>query len=144
MSIITIEESSPTLSVTDRITRLSHIGNSIKTDRLLWLENDIHTDNKKIDIHTDNKKIDIQLKLRQITDQINTFDDCDACVDYFTDMNESKRIILIISGRYADRVVPYIHDFQQFVSIYIYCVNKEVNKQGSQHYHKVSKIIFIK
>jgi hypothetical protein len=65
-------------------------------------------------------------------------------VDYFTDMNESERIILIISGRYADRVVPCIHHFQQFVSIYIYCVNKEVNKQGSQSkYENSSSLIII-
>jgi hypothetical protein len=101
MNIVATEQSSSVLSTTDRISRLCHIGNSVETYRLLWLEKDVHTDREKTSI---------KLQLRQITDQINTFDDCDACVDYLTDGKESEKIVLIL----VNTVMELFHVYMIF------------------------------
>jgi hypothetical protein len=80
-------------------------------------------------------------KLREVVNDLKTFDNVDECVDYMTDAKEDEEnIILLVTGRLARHILPFIHDFQQITDIYIQCrpENVERNKQWIKDYKKVT------
>jgi hypothetical protein len=55
--------------------------------------------------------------LQQAGNTVKTFDNPDELVDFITDI-EDEKIIVIVSNDFCQTILQYIHDFQQIVSIY--------------------------
>ncbi|CAF1143075.1 unnamed protein product [Rotaria sp. Silwood1] len=48
---------------------------------------------------------------------------------------------MIVSGQLGKEIVPSVHNLQQVVSIYVYCMNKEINEQWSSRFSKVQAVV---
>ena len=86
---------------------------------------------------TDSQK-NIQAKQLRIT--INhsiTFEDDQRCLQYIESIPKDDRIILIVSGRLGQIIVPKIVKYRQTASIYVYCMNKKDNEQWAKPFNKV-------
>jgi len=105
--------------------------NVIETNILLWLDDDIHKTNDNLET---------QKKLSRIFTEFKVFDDCTVCLNYIFDIKK-QNIILIISGNYSYQVIPIIHDNPHLISIYIYSMNKELDKDLKQYEKVGTKII---
>ncbi|CAF1615543.1 unnamed protein product, partial [Didymodactylos carnosus] len=81
--------------------------------------------------------IQIRARLRLLINYLKTFDEPnDECLCYIKQIVNEK-IFLIISGRYSEHVVPFVHDLPQILSIYIYCYMKDDYLHQKQQQKKV-------
>jgi len=80
-----------------------------------------------VNTNKDNKKA--QEELRSIINHFKTFEDINQCQQFILSILSYNRIVLIFSGQLCRKLVPQTHQFQQLSSIYVYCMNKEINEQ---------------
>ncbi|CAF5088812.1 unnamed protein product, partial [Rotaria sp. Silwood1] len=48
---------------------------------------------------------------------------------------------MVVSGRLGQAIVPSIHKIRQIISIYVYCIDKERNKQWAVNFPKVKAAV---
>jgi hypothetical protein len=99
--------------------------------RLIWLDKDI--DNNNVDFH------DTITQLRHVIDTIDTFTDCDECVDFLTDI-DNDNVCLIISDVLSQNIVPLVHTISQLQIIFIYCRNKPQHEHWTPDCPKVKGV----
>ncbi len=92
---------------------------------LVWLDVNVHHNR------------DTEQKLRSINKNLKKFDDVKQCQEYIQKTSEKDQLILIVSGSLGREIVPSIDNYQQILSIYVYCVDKEGNEKWSSKYSKV-------
>ena len=95
---------------------------------LCWLDSEINATD-------DNRKT--EARLRSIFDQLKTFSDVDQCEKFIESYSEKYPINLIVSGKLGRAIVPKIHQLQQISSIYVYCLDKEINEEWAYVFEKV-------
>ncbi|CAF2108554.1 unnamed protein product [Rotaria magnacalcarata] len=105
---------------------------NLETFSLLWLDAEINT--------TEENK-HAQRRLRSIINHLKIFHDLHKCKKYIKSQSEHDRIVLTSSGRLGKELVPQIHDLPQLSSVYIYCKEKKLHKQWTQHFCKVNGVV---
>ncbi|CAF4989951.1 unnamed protein product, partial [Rotaria sp. Silwood1] len=95
---------------------------------LVWLDADI--DETSV-VYLDSIK-----QIKRIANTIEKFTDPDECIDFITDMNHLK-LVLIISYAYACCTIPCIHDIPQLEAIYIFFQDIPYHEQWITHWPKV-------
>jgi hypothetical protein len=80
--------------------------------------------------------IETQKELRQIINDLRTFENIDKCEQYIRQITEEK-VVLIVSGGFGQQIVPRLHDLPQFSACYVFCQNKKLNEEWAKNYHKV-------
>lgn len=80
-----------------------------------------------------------QEEIRQVINQLRTFDDPDKCEQTIRGITQEK-VILIVSGTLGRQVVPRIHDLPQLGACYVFCQDKEANEQWTKKYSKVKDL----
>jgi hypothetical protein len=101
---------------------------NLETFSLLWLD-------EKVNVTEENQRA--QEQLRASINYLKTFDDKNRCREYILHASPQDRIVLIISGRWGQQLVPDIHHLRQISSIYVYCMNKQTHEQWAKNYTKV-------
>ncbi|CAF4869195.1 unnamed protein product, partial [Rotaria sp. Silwood2] len=48
---------------------------------------------------------------------------------------------MIVSGQLGKEIVPAVQNLQQVTSIYVYCMNKEINEQWANRFAKVKAVV---
>ena len=95
--------------------------NHLEIFSLIWLDaNDNIEDSRNT-----------QQKLRTIINQLKKFQDAKECQQYIEQTSKEDRLVLIVSGQMGREIVPFIHQFRQVSSIYIYCKDKKSNEKWS-------------
>jgi len=95
-----------------------------QTFRLIWLRT--NTDKSNEDFNN------IIIKLKHQINFVDTFTDIDQCIDFLTDLTESK-VLMIASKTLIHLLISSIHDVPQLDSIFIYPDdNKDVQQQWSK------------
>ncbi|CAF1463345.1 unnamed protein product [Adineta ricciae] len=80
-------------------------------------------------------------RLRSLINYFKRFQDVRKCQKYIQECSENDRLILIVSGQLGKAIVPSIHDYQQVVSIYVYCMDKKRNELWASKHSKVKAVI---
>jgi hypothetical protein len=83
---------------------------------------------------------DTEQKLRSIINRFMKFKDVEKCQKYIENQSQKDRIVLIVNGRLGREIVPCIHMLRQVISIYVYCMDKEGNKQWADKFLKVKYV----
>ncbi|CAF3711166.1 unnamed protein product [Adineta steineri] len=99
---------------------------------LVWLD---------ASVNTGQENINVQQQLRTLIHQLKTFDNTRDCLEYIRHISKTDRIILIVSGRLGQEIVPRIHRLRQVSIIYVYCMNKEKNSKWARKYSKIKNVI---
>jgi hypothetical protein len=94
-----------------------------------WLDANL----KKTDDDDKNTFID----LRKHVNKIEIFDNSEECVDFITDV-EHVKVLLIVSGSFGQPIVPLIYNLSQISSIYVFCVNVQLHQTWSRTFSKVT------
>ena len=124
----TISKTGTAVSVSSRIRLMQNE----EKYQLLWLDENVNE-------VRDNAIT--QKKLRQAINQLKTFDNIKECEQHIHKMEgTNQKIVLIVSGRFGREVIPRIHDIRELCAFYIYCMNKDSNKQWADNYEKVKKL----
>ncbi|CAF0850500.1 unnamed protein product [Adineta steineri] len=82
-----------------------------------------------------------EVKLRSIINHIKRFKDIKQCQQYIEQTSQKDRLILIVSGRLGQKIVPHIHQLRQVISIYVYCMNKKSNEQWAHKFAKIKSVV---
>ncbi|CAF2104698.1 unnamed protein product [Rotaria magnacalcarata] len=104
---------------------------NLETYYLLWLDAEVNT--------SEENRI-AQQQLRSTINHVTTFEDGNLCQQYIQSISIYDRIILIVSGRLGQEVVPRIHDLRQLSSIYVYCIDKQKNEEWAKNFTKVKGV----
>ncbi|CAF0957467.1 unnamed protein product [Didymodactylos carnosus] len=91
---------------------------NLETYELLWLDANIYSTQDNLETLND---------LRQIINQIRTFDDGDEYEQYVRQVRNEK-IVLIVSGAMGREIVPRTHELQQLRCAYVFCGDKLRNE----------------
>lgn len=101
----------------------------LETFYLIWLDaNPAETSNT-------------EQKLRCIVNHLKKFQDVQLCQNFIEKRSKNDRLIMIVSSRLGQKIVPHIHHLRQVISIYVYCMNKTYSKEWASKYKKVSSIL---
>ncbi|CAF4449693.1 unnamed protein product, partial [Adineta steineri] len=92
-------------------------------------------------VNTGQENINVQQQLRTLIHQLKTFDNTRDCLEYIRHISKTDRIILIVSGRLGQEIVPRIHRLRQVSIIYVYCMDKEKNSKWARKYSKIKNVI---
>lgn len=95
---------------------------------LLWLDGSV---NKSKD------NLETASKLRLIIPYVQVFETIAECEHYINRTSIDERLILIVSGRLGQDIVPRIHHYRQILSIFVYCMNKNANEEWAKYFPKV-------
>jgi hypothetical protein len=101
---------------------------NLESFALLWLD-------AQVDANEENRRA--QKQLRNIINHLKTFNDEFECQQYISTMSPHDRVVLIVSGRLGQTIVPRIHHLRHIRSIYVYCRDKQTHEQWSQRFTKV-------
>jgi hypothetical protein len=101
--------------------------NHLESFSLIWLDADVNIKENR----------DTQQKLRAIINHLKEFHDARECQQYIEQRSKEDSLVLIVSGRLGEEVVPCIHNFHQVSSIYVYCTDKTKNEQWACKFAKV-------
>jgi tetratricopeptide (TPR) repeat protein len=98
---------------------------------VVWLDGNINENN-------DDYQHSI-VKLREISNTVNTFTDVDECISFIKDIKTHK-IFMICSGALGQTTVPIVHDMTQIDTIYIFCGDKVRHKKWAQQWSKIQGV----
>ncbi|CAF0880812.1 unnamed protein product [Adineta ricciae] len=83
----------------------------------------------------------IQRQLREVINYLRIFKHTNECLEYLPSVPKQDQIILIVSGRLGQEIVPQVHNMQQISSIYVYCMDKKKNESWASKYPKIRRIV---
>ena len=94
-----------------------------------------------LDSNADNQETrDTEQKLRSIINYLKKFQDVKPCQQYIEQSSNEDRLVLIVSGRLGQEIVPSVNRLRQVISIYVYCMNKKAHESWASNYVKVRSI----
>ncbi len=94
---------------------------------LIWLDANVNVKETR----------DTEQNLRSIINHLRKFQDVKQCQEFIEQISEKKRLVLIVSGRLGQQIVPSIHKLRQVISIYVYCMDKKSNEKWACKFPKV-------
>jgi hypothetical protein len=102
---------------------------NLETYCLIWLD---------ASVNESQENIQAQKQLRSSINHLMTFEDDQQCLKYIQSVPKDDRIILIVSGRLGQIIVPKIVKYRQISSIYVYCMDKIANEKWANQFKKVT------
>jgi hypothetical protein len=103
-------------------------GNNLETTYLIWLDTSVNKSKENLDA---------QQQIRTIINHLKTFENVQDCEQHLHQISKDDRIFLIVNGRLGQEIVPRIHHYRQIFSIYVYCMDKNLNEEWAKHFFKV-------
>jgi tetratricopeptide (TPR) repeat protein len=79
------------------------------------------------------------VKLREISNTVNTFTDLDECISFIKDI-KTQKTFMICSGALGQTTVPLVHDMTQIDTIYIFCGDKVRHQKWAQQWSKIQGV----
>lgn len=101
---------------------------NLETYCLIWLDTSVNESQENIQA---------QKELRTLINHLITFENDQQCLQHIESVSKDDRIILIVSGRLGQIIVPKIVKYRQIVSIYVYCMNKAIDERWAKQFNKV-------
>ncbi|CAF1540222.1 unnamed protein product [Adineta ricciae] len=117
------------VSSTDQ-SELHNSDNHLELFSLVWLDaNTAVKDNR-----------DTQQKLRAIINHLVKFRDLQRCQRYIEQMTNVK-LVVIVSGRLGQELVPAVDKLQQVSSIYVFCMDPKSHEQWASKFTKIKGVV---
>ncbi|CAF1439571.1 unnamed protein product, partial [Adineta steineri] len=104
---------------------------SLEIFSLIWLDANINVKETR----------GTEQKLRSIINRIKKFQDVKQCQQYIEQTSQKDRLVIIVSGRLGQEIVPYIHQLRQVITIYVYCMDKKNNEQWALKFAKIKSVV---
>ncbi|CAF1465486.1 unnamed protein product, partial [Didymodactylos carnosus] len=95
---------------------------------LLWLDPSVNETEENIEV---------QQKLREVINELKTFEDKEECEKHIRAIRDDQKIVLIVSERFAGEIVPRIEHLPQLFSIYVYCYDKNLANEWTKHHSEM-------
>ncbi|CAF3744987.1 unnamed protein product [Rotaria sp. Silwood1] len=106
----------------------------LETFQLVWLDPNVETDAHNQATYKN---------LQQILTNVRKFTDCNACEQWLKNYCAKEKIILIVSGKFGQVIMPHIHDLESIVAIYIYCLKSTRYEAWARKYSKICSVVTV-
>ncbi|CAF3648668.1 unnamed protein product [Rotaria socialis] len=106
--------------------------NNLETIYVIWLDASVN------DLE---ENIQAQQSIRSIINHLIVFQTAIDCEQYINQTSRDDRILLIVSGRLGQEIVPRIYHCRQIFSIYVYCMDKARNDEWAKHFQKIKGVV---
>jgi hypothetical protein len=100
---------------------------------LIWLD-------AGVDNH---ENLDAQKKLANIHRNFKMFKSVADGEKTIQQLTVSDRVILIVSGGFGMEIVPRIHQLEQVLTIYIFCMEREKHVEWAKNFNKVKQFYLL-
>ncbi|CAF4252211.1 unnamed protein product [Rotaria sp. Silwood2] len=95
-----------------------------------------------LDANVNDERIrDTEQKFASIINHFKKFQDRAQCQKYIEERSEKDRLVMIVSGQLGKEIVPSVQNLQQVMSIYVYCMNKEINEKWACRFVKIKGVV---
>lgn len=84
-------------------------------------------------VNVSEENLDTQVLFRKVNDQLQTFDKVDQCLEYIR-TNPKEKLVLVVSGRLGQEILPRIQQFANLIAVYVYCSDKKRNEEWANKY----------
>jgi hypothetical protein len=101
---------------------------NLETYTLIWL--DRSADDSR-------ETIQAQQYFRMAINYLKIFKESNECIKYIQSIPRDDHVVMIVSGRLGQEIVPRILQFPQVSAIYVYCMDKQKNEQWTRPFNKV-------
>lgn len=101
----------------------------LETFTLVWLDRKLGTTNENAAL------LD---KLRARVHCVRTFTHLETCKFFIEAHPFDEPLVLVISGKYGEELVPLVHNLDQISIIYIFCMNRIYHSVWAGSYAKVT------
>jgi hypothetical protein len=102
---------------------------NLETYSLIWLDGSVNNSQQNIRA---------QKKLRTSIHHLLTFEDDQKCLQHIQSLTDHDRVVLMVSGRLGEIIVPKIAHLRQVTSVYVYCIFVETHKQWAEDFSVVN------
>ena len=107
---------------------------NLETYTLVWLDRKLETTNDNIALLA---------KLRVSVNRVRTFTHLEACRMFIDAQSTDEPLVLVISGKCGQELVPCVHNLDQVNSIYVFCLNRAQHITWARSYPKVNTYLSI-
>lgn len=94
---------------------------------LIWLDANVND--------TDSR--DTEAQLSSIINNFKKFAEVAKCQKFIEERSQTDQLAIVVSGQFGQRITTSIHELQNVISIYVYCMNKQKNEQWARNFAKV-------
>jgi tetratricopeptide (TPR) repeat protein len=98
---------------------------------LFWLDSNI--------TEGDDESRNTSAQLQSVIKNIHLFNDVDECTNYLNKIKE-EQVLMVVSGRLGQQILPRIHNMQQLLAVFVYCGNKSDHESWTKSWHKIKGI----
>ncbi|CAF1156105.1 unnamed protein product, partial [Didymodactylos carnosus] len=109
----------------------SQLSSNLEGFILLWLD---------ASVNGTEENIKAQHKLREVINQLKTFEDKEECEEHIRAIEDDQKIVLIVSERFVRELVPRIEHLPQLFSIYVHCFDKKLNNEWAKQHPKIKAV----
>ena len=95
-----------------------------------------------LDGHINEKGNDFRnsiMKLREVSNTVNTFTEIDECIDFINNV-KTRKIFMISSGALGRTAIPIVHELSQIKTIYIFCESKLRHQEWAKQWFKIKGV----
>lgn len=90
-----------------------------------------------------NENLNAQTKLTNIFKNFKKFTSVSDGERAIQQLDVSNRVLLIVSGAFGREIVPRIHQLEQVLAIYVFCMERETHVQWAKDFNKVKEFLFL-
>jgi hypothetical protein len=88
-------------------------------------------------VNSNEENLNAQKNLAKIHDQFNTFESVDECENAIQQLSKTSRAIIIVSGGFGRELLPRIHELEQVLAIYVFCMDQAKYLEWARQFNKV-------
>ncbi len=102
---------------------------NLETFTLVWFDRKLETANENVALLA---------KLRASVNCVRTFTHLETCRIFIDAHSVDELLVLVVSGKDGQELVPLVHDLDQICAIYIFCMNCAHHTIWARSYPKVN------
>lgn len=88
-------------------------------------------------VTSNEENVQAQATLTKTHHRFYTFESVDGCQQAIQQLSSTDRVILITSGSFGTELIPRIHELEQVLAIYIFCMDPARYLESAKQYKKV-------
>lgn len=96
---------------------------------LIWLDQDANVAPENVQA---------QPHFRAAINYLKMFKKSDECSKYIRSLTKEDCVVMIVSGRLGQEIVPEVHPLPQVRAIYVYCMRRDKYEQWAEPFSKVN------
>lgn len=101
--------------------------------QIVWLDNHVDDVERSDHVH---RKIDLD----HLIDHLKVYEELSQCQKYIDSLDNADKVFLIASGSIGEPMLPLIHQHEQIVCIYIFCIDTYKHQEWGKKFSKIRGI----